>query len=330
MDLPHNKTVFSGIQPSGTLHLGNYLGAIKQWVALQEHNTTYYCIVDEHAITVPYDSQMLPEYVLDTAALYCACGLDPKHAIMFIQSHVPEHAELAWLLATTTPLGELRRMTQFKEKSGRKRNEATLGLFAYPILMAADILLYQTHYVPVGEDQAQHIELARTIARRFNNRHGEIFTLPKPLINHETGRIMSLTDPAKKMSKSDNEKSYIALTDDAAAIKKKVSMAVTETEPLLSFAHSGPAIKNLLHIYTALSNETKEDIEKKFTGSGYKQFKEALADLLVAQLTPIRERYMRLRSDAANLRIILGKGKDQARMVAAQTLRDVKEKMGLP
>src|SRR3989344_266273 len=245
---PRGKTILSGIQPSGELHLGNYLGAIKQWVELQQDSTAYFCIVDLHAITVPYSPAELSERVLATAAIYLACGVDPEKSVIFIQSHVPAHAELAWLLGTTTPLGELNRMTQFKDKAAKQGTE-TLGLFAYPVLQAADILLYQADLVPVGEDQIQHLELARDIAKRFNNKFGEVFTVPKAHVNKNTARIMSLTEPTKKMSKSDNARSYIALTDEPDTIRKKIASAVTETKPGFSFERSGPAVKNLLAIY---------------------------------------------------------------------------------
>src|SRR3989344_8462789 len=220
-----SKIIFSGIQPSGTLHIGNYLGALKQWVELQENNTAYFCIVDLHAITVPYDVERLPEHILNAAAAYLAAGVDPNKSTIFVQSHVPAHAELAWLLGTTTPQGELGRMTQYKDKSTKQKESGTLGLFAYPVLQAADILLYQTNIVPVGEDQKQHIELTRDIAKRFNNKFSEVFTIPEAYINGspdrlaspkpsaQAGRIMSLTDPTRKISKSDEGKSYIALTD---------------------------------------------------------------------------------------------------------------------
>lgn len=329
MNLPQNKTIFSGIQPSGVLHLGNYLGAIKQWVKLQEDNTAYYCIVDEHAITVPYEPKNFPEHVLSAAALYLACGIDPDRSVIFIQSHVSAHTELAWLLGTITPFGELSRMTQFKDKAQRQNQSTSLGLFAYPVLMAADILLYKTDLVPVGEDQIQHIELARDIAKRFNNAFGEVFTIPEAYLNQETARIMSLVDPQKKMSKSDHEKSYIALTDSPETIRKKISSAVTETEPVFSFTESGPAVKNLLGIYKALSEETAETIEKDFSGKGYKEFKETLAELIIEKLKPTRETYQEIREDDAALRITLGRGMHRAKEVANHTLHEAKESMGL-
>lgn len=328
MDLPTGKTIFSGIQPSGTLHIGNYLGAIKQWVELQKDNDAYFCIVDLHAITVPYDAKQLPDAILNAAAIYQACGIDSKQSTIFVQSHVPAHAELAWLLGIITSLGELKRMTQFKEKSSKQKNEEALGLFAYPVLQAADILLYKTNTVPVGEDQAQHIELTRDVARRFNNRFGEVFTIPKPQINKDTARIMSLTTPTQKMSKSDSEKSYIALTDEPNIIKQKIASAVTETKPVFSFTKSGPAVKNLLTIYQAFSDQEPEAIETKFSGGGYKEFKEALADLLIEKLTPLQEKY-KAKRQPEELKKILADSKAKAEQVANQTLADVKQKMGL-
>lgn len=330
MTTPTNKVVFSGLQPSGTLHIGNYLGAIKQWITLQENNTAFYCIVDEHAITVPYDPTTMPATVLDTTALYLAAGLDPDQSTIFVQSHVPAHTELAWLLATQTPLGELNRMTQYKEKSAKHQDRATLGLFAYPVLQAADILLYQTDIVPVGEDQIQHIELTRDIAKRFNNKFDAIFTLPEALVNKNTARIMSLTDPGKKMSKSDDTaKSYISLTDDADAIRKKISVAVTETTPSISFTNSGPAVTNLLAIYQAFSEQSVQEIEKQFAGSGYKEFKSALADLIVQRLSPIQERFHTIRPDTKYLQNVLADGATKAAKVANKTLKIVYEIMGL-
>lgn len=329
MDLPKSKTILSGIQPSGTLHLGNYLGALRQWVALQEHNTTFYCIVDQHAITVDYDPSVLQRRILDAAAIYIAAGLDPEKSVIFVQSQVPAHTELGWLLSTITYMGELSRMTQYKDKESRSKTESSLGLFAYPVLMAADILLYQADLVPVGEDQVQHIELTRDIAKRFNNKFGEVFTIPAAHIQKETARIMSLSDPARKMSKSDEEKSYIAITDKPDVIRKKIMSAVTETEPVFSFAQSGPAVKNLLSIYKALSEKSEEEIETQFVGKGYKEFKESLAELVVESLAPIQKKYDALCSEDHELRVTLARGAHKAQEVANRTLHLVKEKMGL-
>ncbi|MCH8748347.1 tryptophan--tRNA ligase [Patescibacteria group bacterium] len=329
MNLPSGQTILSGIQPSGVLHLGNYLGAIKQWVALQDNNTAYYCIVDEHAITVPYDKEKLPEYILDTAATYLAAGLDPTKSTVFVQSHVPAHTELAWLLGTLTPLGELKRMTQFKEKENKQQAESNLGLFAYPVLQAADILLYQADLVPVGEDQTQHIELTRDIAKRFNNKFGESFTIPKAYLPEGTSRIMSLSDPTAKMSKSDLDKSYIALTDEPDAIRQKIKSAVTETEPVISFTKSGPAVQNLLQIYEAFSQLSRPAIEEKLSTGGHQKLKESLADIIIEHLQPLQEKYADLRSDETALKKVLAAGAAKANEVASKTLHLVKEKMGL-
>ncbi|MEX2054949.1 MAG: tryptophan--tRNA ligase [Candidatus Andersenbacteria bacterium] len=329
MELPQQKRIFSGVQPSGVLHLGNYLGALKQWVALQEQNETFYCIVDEHAITVPYDPKQLQDRILDTTALYIAAGIDPERSIVFVQSHVPQHTELAWLLSTITPYGDLTRMTQFKDKSKKQSAGTTVGLFSYPMLMAADILLYQTQVVPVGDDQTQHIELTREVATRFNGRFGDHLTIPQAYVNPLVARIMSLSDPTKKMSKSDEPKTYIALTDEAETIRKKIGSAVTETEPVFSFSESGPAVQNLLHLYQALGDESPEAIEAAFSGKGYKEFKEALAERIITTLQPLQKRYQELRASDDDLRILLGRGQHRAQQVAAQTLTRVKEAMGL-
>ena len=245
-----------------------------------------------------------------------------------MQSHVSAHTELAWLLSTITPFGELSRMTQFKDKSAKQKS-TSLGLFSYPVLMAADILLYQTDVVPVGEDQTQHLELTRNIAEKFNTKFGETFTIPKPYTNKETARIMSLTDPSKKMSKSDLPKSYIALTDKPDVIRDKIKSAVTDTEPIFSFTKSGPAVKNLLAIYQAFSNKSTQEIEQQFEGKGYKEFKETLAEQLIESLTPIRTTYDTLRQDDTELRLTLARGAHYAQTTANRNLQIVKEKMGL-
>lgn len=327
--LPTGKTILSGIQPSGVIHIGNYLGALKQWVALQADNTCYFCIVDEHAITVPYEPKQLADNVMAAAAMYLAAGLNPEKSVIFVQSHVAAHTELAWLLATITPFGEMKRMTQFKDKAKKQADNTSLGLFAYPVLMAADILLYNANLVPVGDDQTQHIELTRDIAKRFNSRFGEILTVPEAYLNKATARIMSLSDPAKKMSKSDTPKSYIAVTDKPDDIKQKIASAVTDTEAVFNFKTSGPAVKNLLNIYQAFSEEPEAAIEAKFAGQGYKEFKETLTKLLIEKLLPIRDKYDALRQDDTELRLTLGRGMHHAQTVANRTLQDVKEKMGL-
>ncbi|MBI1833313.1 MAG: tryptophan--tRNA ligase [Candidatus Andersenbacteria bacterium] len=329
METPSGKTILSGIQPSGTLHIGNYLGALKQWVELQKDNTTYYCIVDLHAVTVPYNPKVFSERVLDAVAMYLACGVDPDKSVIFIQSNVSAHSELAWLLGTMTPFGELSRMTQFKDKAAKQKTSTSLGLFAYPVLMAADILLYKPDLVPVGEDQTQHVELTRNIAQRFNNTFGEVFTLPNAYIPKSTARIMSLTDASRKMSKSDGEKTYVALSDSPDIIRKKIMSAVTETEPVFSFEKSGPAVQNLLAIYEAMTNKDSATIEQELSGKGYKEFKEMLAEAVIEKVRPIREQYELLRKDDTELRIVLGRGAQRASQIANTTLHLVKEKMGL-
>lgn len=329
MKQPSGQRILSGLQPSGNIHLGNYLGAIKQWLALQDNNTAYFCIVDLHAITVPYQPAQLPARILDTAALYLAAGVDSGRSTIFVQSHVPAHTELAWLLGTMTPLGDLSRMTQFKEKEARSKTSSSLGLFAYPVLQAADILLYQASLVPVGEDQVQHLELARGIAKRFNNKFGPTFTVPEAFVSNSTARIMSLTDPTKKMSKTDGHKSYLALTDDPDTIRQKISAAVTETEPIISFTRSGPAVKNLLTIYQALSEQPAAQIEQTFAGGGYQEFKAALAELLIKKLAPLRKRYAELRADETPLLKLLNAGASRAAKTATATLASAKQAMGL-
>lgn len=331
MKTPSGKTIFSGIQPSGTLHIGNYLGAVKQWITLQEDNTAFFCIVDLHAITVPYDPRILQERILDVAATYIAAGIDLEKSVIFAQSHVSAHTELAWLLSTVAPHGNLTRMTQFKDKSKKmsSKDAISLALFSYPVLMAADILLYNTNVVPVGEDQKQHIELTRDIAERFNATYGNIFTLPEAYIPTDAARIMSLADPTKKMSKSDPEKTYIALTDTPDVIKKKIASAVTDTEALFSFKKSGPAVKNLLNIYKAFSNQSEEEIEKEFHEKGYKEFKETLADVIISGLREFQRKYKEIRTDDVELRFALGRGMHRAQGVANSTLHRVKEAMGL-
>jgi len=321
------KTVFSGIQPSGNLHIGNYIGAINQWVKIQENAETFFCIVDLHAITVPQDPKILKEKVLEVAALYLACGLDPKKVHIFIQSENPDHAYLAWLLNTITPFGQLERMTQFKEKS--KKHEANVGLFDYPVLMAADILLYQTDEVPVGEDQKQHIELARDLAQKFNSKFGDTFKLPMPVIQKEIARIMSLQNPASKMSKSDKDPlGTINLLDNEKEIREKVKRAVTDSGSSIS-KNPSDAIVNLLTIYSAFKNQNFEKSLNDLEGKAYGEFKTVLADLLVLKLSEIQKKYKEIRANDKSLRQILDQGREYAKAKSSQTLRAVKEKMGL-
>jgi len=322
------KVVFSGIQPSGVIHIGNYLGAIQRWVRLQHETFNYFCIVDLHAITVRQDPEALRANTINLAKTYLAAGLDPQHCILFIQSHVKEHTELAWLLGTLTYMGELSRMTQFKDKSGTKGENVGVGLFTYPTLMAADILLYRTQLVPVGEDQKQHIELTRDLAIRFNNAFGETFVVPEPLIGQVGARIMSLGDPTRKMSKSDPRPAhYIALTDTPDVIRKKINRAVTDSGSEILYHEEKPALSNLLTIYHLMSGIPISELEERYRGVGYAQFKRDLADVIIEHLRPFQERYEGL-EDAEVIRI-LREGASRARVVAEQTVRQVKERMGI-
>jgi tryptophanyl-tRNA synthetase len=323
------ERVFSGIQPSGAPHIGNYLGAIRHWVAEQDSFDNIYCVVDLHALTVPQDPNELRENVRQLAATLFACGLDPQRSALFVQSHVHEHAELAWLLNCVTPTGWLNRMTQFKAKAGDDRETASAGLYDYPVLMAADILLYQTDAVPVGDDQRQHVELTRDIANSFNARFGEAFVEPRALIREAGARIMSLDDPEKKMSKSGADASYIALLDTPEVIRKKVARATTDSQRTIVFEESRPGIFNLLTIYQLLVGQSREQIEAEFAGKGYKEFKAALTESLVAALTPIRERYSQLVADPTELDRLLADGAERVRPIARETLASVKRRMGL-
>lgn len=329
--MPHAKTrrVFSAIQPSGDLHIGNYLGALRQWVALQDTgNTCTFSIVDFHAITVPYDPKRLPETSLKTAALLLAVGIDPKKSVVFFQSHVPAHTEAAWLLTTITPVGALERMTQYKEKTARQKSIGA-GLLNYPILMAADILLYETDLVPVGEDQKQHLEFARALARTFNRRFGETLKEPRAFVIHETARIMSLQDPARKMSKSDPLTSVLALWDSPETIQRKLRSAVTDSGTAINPKKLGPALINLLGIYAAFAERTVAAVADDFAGRGYAVFKQALADLLVDRLTPLRMRALALLEDRARLQVTLTDGATRAATTANTTLARMKDRMGL-
>ena len=327
-----NQRILSGIQPSGNLHIGNYLGAIKQFVELQNEYEAFYCIVDEHAITVPQDPKELHKNTLDLAMIYLAAGIDPKKSVIFVQSHVPAHTELGWILNTMTPLGELERMTQFKDKSERHAREGVYaGLFNYPTLMAADILLYHAQKVPVGEDQLQHIELTRSLAERFNNRFGNTFTIPEPLIREYSGRIMGLDDPSKKMSKSaGNSANYIALLDSPDEIRRKIKIAVTDSGKEVTFdEQEKPAVSNLMRIMSAFRDCAPKEVEMRYEGKGYAEFKDDLAELLVEKLTPLQEKYRILSENQDEVLLILAKGAMHARAVADKTLAKAKEKIGL-
>lgn len=325
------KIIFSGVAPSGTIHIGNYLGAIKQWVELQNSSEyqTIFCVVDEHAITIPQYPKKLRQKIMEVSALYLAAGIDPKKSIIFIQSHVPEHTELAWILNTITPIGDLQRMTQFKDKS-QKQKSVMAGLFNYPVLMAADILLYKTDIVPVGEDQLQHIELARTLAQKFNKTFGKTFIVPKGAIDKNAKRIMGLDNPIKKMSKSaENPNNYIALMDSPEIIRKKIGSAVTDSGKEISYDEKNkPGISNLISIYSSLSDKQIKDIEKMYKGKSYAEFKKDLSEVIISSLAPIREKYKELENNPEKLKEILKNGANQARQIASQTLSEAKQKIG--
>ena len=323
------ERVFSGIQPTNTPHIGNYLGAIRHWVAEQDQYDNIYCVVDLHALTVPQDPAELRQNIRQLAALLFACGIDPERSALFVQSRIPAHAELAWLLGCITPTGWLSRMTQFKVKAGEDREAASTGLYTYPVLMAADILLYQADAVPVGDDQRQHVELTRDIANAFNFRFGATFVEPRAIIREVGARIMALDDPAKKMSKSGAEASYINLIDPPDVIRKKVARATTDSQRTIVFDEGRPGITNLLTIYELLGGESREAIQGEFAGKGYKEFKAALTERLVATLAPIQARYAEFTRDPAQLDALLAGGAERVRPLAEATLRDVKERMGL-
>lgn len=323
--------IFSGVQPTGNLHLGNYLGAIKSWVKLQLQYRCLFCIVDLHAITIPQDPKALLNSTRETLAAYIASGIDPKTNIIFNQSAVPQHAELAWILGCHTPLGWLNRMTQFKEKAGKHRENAVLGLYSYPVLMAADILLYKATHVPVGEDQKQHLELARDIAGAFNRSvNEEFFPIPEPLITEEAPRVMSLRDGKSKMSKSDpSDQSRIHLKDSAEEIALKIKRAKSDAEPGISYdIEKRPEASNLLTIFSALTNRPRAEIEQEFGSSGFAQFKQALSDAAVEALLPIQKEMTRLLQDHTYLDSILKEGCQKAEAIAVKNLRQVKELTG--
>ena len=320
--------LFSGIQPSGNLHIGNYLGAIAQWLPLQDEYEAIFCIVDQHAITVPQNPETLRQKTLEIAKIYLATGIDPKKCTLFIQSQVPEHTELMWILNTIARLGDLEKMTQFKDKSAKGDRETTgVGLFDYPVLMAADILLYDTAVVPVGEDQLQHIELARTLARRFNERFGETFRVPEGKITREGARIMALDDPTKKMSKSaSSEYNFIALTDDADTIRRKIKKAVTDSGSEIVYRDDKPALRNLLNIYALFSSKTPQEVAASYAGKGYGDFKADLAEIIIGFLTPFQERSSRI-TDEETLAVLRG-GAEKVRPLAFEKMRLVRDRVG--
>jgi tryptophanyl-tRNA synthetase len=323
------KIIFSGAQPSGKLTLGNYLGAIQNWVKLQDEYDCHYCVVDLHAITVPQEAKNLRANAMEVLSLYLASGLDPDKNTIFIQSHVSAHTELAWVLNTMTYMGELNRMTQYKEKSQKSEANLNAGLFTYPVLMAADILLYQTDLVPVGEDQKQHLELARDLAQRFNNRYSDTFKIPEPYIPKVASRIMSLQEPTKKMSKSDaNENAYILIADDPDTIRRKIKRCVTDSVGIVRNSDEQPGIKNLLGIYSKLDNKSIDEIEVMYEGKGYGDFKNDVAEVIVENLRPIREKYEYLLKNKDYLETVYAQGASKAEKNARKTLRKVYKKVG--
>jgi tryptophanyl-tRNA synthetase len=322
--------IFSGIQPTGRKHLGNYIGAIAQYVAGQDRGEAIYCVVDLHATTVHYEPARLRESVYDTAAILLAAGLDPARCIFFRQSDVPEHSELTWLLSAVTSFGELNRMTQFKEKSGAQRELVSASLFTYPVLMAADVLAYRAHDVPVGDDQRQHVELMRDVAERFNARFGETLVVPKARIPEIGARIMDLQAPDRKMSTTGSTpQGTVYVLDEPAAIAKKFRSSITDSGSEVVRASDKPGISNLIEILAAVRGAAPEEIEREFDGSGYGGFKQAVADAVAAYLAPVRERYEQLRSDEPGLERTFAEGAGKARAIASETLVDVRDAMGV-
>lgn len=325
------RRIFSGIQPSGSLTIGNYLGAIRNWLTLQEEYECLYCIVDLHALTVRQDPVKLRQNILSLAALYIASGLNPDKNILFVQSTVSAHAELAWILNCYTYTGELGRMTQYKEKSQKNADNVNSGLFTYPILMAADILLYQTDLVPVGEDQKQHLELSRDVAVRFNNAYGNIFTVPEVYIPKTAARVMDLQQPTKKMSKSDeDESSYVLLLDSPDKIMKKFKRAVTDSDSLVAYDPAGkPGVSNLMEIYSGFTGKSIDDINAEFEGKGYGTFKIALADATIAALKPLQDKYSEIMNDKGYLMKALAEGTERAQEMSRSTLNNVYVTLGI-
>ncbi len=324
--------VFSGAQPSGELTIGNYMGALRQWVQMQDEYDCIYCIVDQHAITVRQDAQQLRKATLDTLALYLACGIDPEKSTIFVQSHVPEHTQLGWVLNCYTYFGELSRMTQFKDKSARYAENINAGLFDYPVLMAADILLYQTTQVPVGEDQKQHLELSRDVAARFNALYGDIFKVPEPFIPKSGARVMSLLEPTKKMSKSDdNRNNVIGLLEDPKSVIKKIKRAVTDSDEPAVVRYdvvNKAGVSNLLDILAGVTGKTIPELEQEFEGKMYGHLKGAVAEAVSKMLTELQERYNRFRNDEAFLQQVMRDGAQKARARAQETVKKVYDAIG--
>ena len=330
MDEQARKRVFSGVQPTGKVTLGNYLGAIRNWKPLQDQYECIYCVVDLHSLTVTQVPAELRKNTMELVALYIACGIDPTKSTLFIQSHVHEHAELAWILDTIAYVGELNRMTQFKDKSRKHADNINMGLMNYPVLMASDILLYNADYIPVGKDQVQHVELTRDLAERFNARYSDTFVVPEALLNKSGQSIKSLQDPTAKMSKSDpNDNALISLSDDADTIRRKLKRAVTDSDTCVRHGADKPAISNLLNIYTLCSGMSIADAEKQFEGKGYGEFKDAVADAVISVVAPIQAEQKKLLADKAYLEGVLKTGAEHASYIASKTLAKVYRKVGL-
>jgi tryptophanyl-tRNA synthetase len=322
--------VFSGIQPTGQIHIGNYFGAVRRWAAEQDGAFNIFCLVDMHALTVPIDPAVLRAQILETAAVLLAAGIDPARSKLFVQSDVAEHGELAWYLNCVASMGELNRMTQFKEKSAKQREQVRVGLYTYPLLMAADILLYRTTAVPVGADQKQHVELTRDLAERFNARYGETFVVPRPVIPPIGARIMGLDDPTKKMSKSEQKTGHaIGVLDPPDRIRKSIMSAKTDSGTEIRVDPERPGVTNLLHIYMAATGATQDDAEARFAGKGYGDLKKTITEALVEELRPLQERYRELRANEDHLHTLLRAGADDIRPIARTTVDDVKRAMGV-
>ncbi|WP_308577342.1 tryptophan--tRNA ligase [uncultured Parvimonas sp.] len=323
------KIVYSALQPSGQLTIGNYLGSIKNFKGLQEQYECFFTVADLHAITVPQEPKLLRERTLDLMAIFLASGLEPEKSTLFVQSHVPQHAELSWVLSCMSYMGQLSRMTQFKEKSQKSEENLNAGLFTYPVLMAADILLYQTDLVPVGIDQKQHLELARDLAERFNNKYSDTFVVPDGIIGKETGKIMSLKNPEKKMSKSDEDQNaFILLLDDEETIKRKIRKSVTDSLGNFDYNDEQKGLKNLINMYIAFSGKTSDEIVSKYKNENYSVFKEDLGQLVADSLKPIREKHKEFISDKAYLEKVMKEGAEKASYFANKTLRKVYKKVG--
>ena len=330
MDKSDKKTIFSGIQPTGVFTLGNYLGAVKNWVELQEEYNCIYSIVNLHALTIRQEPAALRRQTLDAFALLLACGIDPEKSLVFIQSQVKNHTELAWILNCYTQFGEMSRMTQFKDKSARHPDNVNVGLFSYPVLMAADILLYQTDLVPVGEDQKQHLEITRDIAMRFNGIYGDVFTVPEPYIPKVGARVMSLQEPTKKMSKSDdNENAYVTILDPKDTVIRKFKRAITDSETQVVYREGKDGINNLMSIYSCVTGKSYEEIEREFDGKGYGDFKLAVGEAVADHLAPVREKFDALIKDKAYLQKCYTEGAEKALYLSGKTYNKVFKKIGL-